>query len=58
MTCFDVYVSEHTLPVVGCPHDFKYAPQPANCYSISCFKDCWARECNKVDCEKKAREKK
>ena len=44
MTCFEKYVSEHGLPVVGCPHDFKYAPNPVDCYCISCFKDCWARE--------------
>ena len=46
MTCFEKYISEHELPVVGCPHDFHYAPKPENCYSMSCFKDCWARTAN------------
>ena len=54
MTCFDMYVAERELPVRGCPHDYEYANRPADCYSISCFKDCWAREAN---CEEKAREK-
>lgn len=45
MTCFDKYISEHTLPVVGCPADYGYAlEKPADCYCLSCFKDCWARE--------------
>lgn len=45
MTCFDMYVSEHSLPLVGCPHDYGYIPEkPAECYQMSCYKDCWARE--------------
>lgn len=52
MTCFDKYVAEHELPVRGCPHDFKYAEKPENCYCISCFKDCWSREVS----EQKARD--
>lgn len=44
MTCFDRYVQEHELPVKGCPSDYNYAPRPADCYCISCFKNCWARE--------------
>ena len=44
MTCYEKYITEYFLPIEGCPHDFKYAPKPENCYSISCFKDCWARE--------------
>ena len=58
MTCFDMYVSERELPIVGCPHHYNYATEPKDCYCISCFKDCWAREANVSDCEKKAREKK
>lgn len=44
MTCFDKYVSEQTLPVVGCPHHYNYLPQPTDCYSMSCFAHCWSRE--------------
>ena len=55
MTCFDMYVSERELPVRGCPHDYEYAIRPSDCYSISCFKDCWSRE---AKCEKKESEKK
>ena len=45
MTCFDKYISEHALPVIGCPADNGYMQErPADCYCISCFKDCWARE--------------
>lgn len=44
MTCFDKYILEHELPVVGCPYEYGYLPErPANCYSISYFKDCWAK---------------
>lgn len=50
MTCFDKYISEHTLPIVGCPADYGYVDKrPADCYCISCFKDCWARELRTVD---------
>ena len=56
MTCFDMYVSERKLPIEGCPHHYGYLKEaPKDCYCISCFKDCWAREANG---EKKAREKK
>lgn len=44
MTCFDKYIQEHPFPVKGCPSDYGYLPKPQNCYCISCFKDCWARE--------------
>ena len=45
MTCFDMYITEQKLPVVGCPVDYGYMQdRPADCYCISCFKDCWARE--------------
>lgn len=45
MTCFEKYISEHTLPIDGCPVDYGYMSQrPADCYCISCFKDCWCRE--------------
>lgn len=54
MTCFDMYVSEHQLPIRGCPHEYGYLKEkPKDCYSISCFKDCWAREMS----EKKKGEK-
>lgn len=44
MTCFEKYILEHKLPVVGYPYEYGYMPErPANCYSISCFKDCWAK---------------
>ena len=44
MTCFEKYMTEHELPVRDCPHDYGYAKKPDNCYCISCYKDCWARE--------------
>ena len=44
MTCFEKYITEHVLPVRGCPQDYNYATKPENCYCISCYKDCWARE--------------
>lgn len=44
MTCFDKYVLEQSFPVRGCPHDYGYLEKPKECYSVSCFKDCWARE--------------
>lgn len=44
MTCLDRYLMEHALPVKGCPHHYGYLEKPKNCYCISCFKDCWARE--------------
>ena len=44
MTCFDKYLTEHKLPIEGCPHHYGYLEKPANCYCISCFKDCWCRE--------------
>lgn len=45
MTCFDMYVSEHPLPIRGCPHEYGYTQEkPKDCYCISCFKDCWSRE--------------
>lgn len=53
MTCFDKYVQEHPLPVKGCPHDYNYAEEPKNCYCISCYKDCWAREVNNTTEQKK-----
>ena len=49
MTCFDKYVSEYKLPIYGCPHHYDYAPKPKDCYCISCFKDCWARELSTTD---------
>ena len=58
MTCFDMYVAERELPVIGCPADYGYLKEnPKECYCLSCFKDCWAREANVSDCEK-ARDKK
>lgn len=47
MTCFDKYITEHELPVRGCPHDYSYAERPKECYSMSCFAHCWAREIDK-----------
>lgn len=46
MTCVAKYFLEHPgKPVVGCPQDYGYIPErPKDCYLISCFKDCWARE--------------
>ena len=44
MTCFEKYILEHQLPIIGCPADYKYASIPKDCYLISCFKDCWSRE--------------
>ena len=45
MTCADKYLAEHPgESIKGCPHDYGYLPYPAACYTISCFKDCWARE--------------
>ena len=49
MTCFEKYISEHTLPIVGCPVDYGYAPKPADCYCLSCFRDCWSREVTTSD---------
>ena len=54
MTCFELYVVEHKTPVEGCPHHYGYADKPKDCYCISCFKDCWARNVT----DEKAREKK
>ena len=45
MTCVDKYFEEHpNSQIVGCPHDYGYSDKPKDCYHISCFKDCWARE--------------
>ena len=45
MTCYEKYITEYPGPVRGCPHDYGYLPRrPADCYSISCFKDCWNGE--------------
>lgn len=53
MTCIDRYIQEHEFPVKGCPHDYAYAEPPKDCYCISCFKDCWARETHDVKGESK-----
>lgn len=45
MTCAEKYFEEHPGDSIkGCPHDYKYADKPVGCYTMSCFKDCWARE--------------
>lgn len=45
MTCAEKYLSEHPGEwIKGCPQDYGYVEKPENCYSISCHKDCWARE--------------
>lgn len=45
MACLDRYFKEHPSDyVVGCPHDYGYLEKPSECYSMSCFKDCWVRE--------------
>jgi hypothetical protein len=45
MTCIEKYFIDHPdTQVDGCPHHYGYLEKPKNCYCISCFKDCWARE--------------
>lgn len=54
MTCIERYIQEHEFPVRGCPHEYGYVrEQPKDCYCISCFKDCWARETHDVKGETK-----
>lgn len=56
MTCYEKYITEYFLPVRGCPSDYGYTRErPENCYSISCFKDCWCKEMVE---DEKVREKK
>ena len=59
MTCIEKYAQEHSFPVKGCPHDYGYLDKPKECYSMSCFKDCWFRETNDTyndDCINESKE--
>lgn len=57
MTCYEKYVTEYFLPIVGCPHHYNYMPKPADCLCISCFKDCWSREIPEIQNHEKGQAK-
>lgn len=46
MTCAELYFLEYPGEIIkGRPQEYGYLlEKPKDCYTISCFKDCWAKE--------------